>query len=44
MGYIWGIYASRENFENVIRTLIYIYILIKFDIKNDRCHIEIMML
>ena len=42
MGYIWGIYASRENFENVIRILI--YILIKFDIKNNRCYIEIMML
>ena len=35
MEYIWGIYASRENFEKVIRILI--YILIKFDIKNDRC-------
>ena len=42
MGYILGIYASRENFENVISILM--YILLKFDIKNDRCYIEIMML
>ena len=39
MGYI---YASQENFENVIGILM--YILIKFDIKNDRCYIEIVML